>query len=57
VAYCKVCNEEYSDARAALGYSTCLEHPEPKKEYTVSIAFNKGAYQLITPEEVKNIGR
>jgi hypothetical protein len=57
MAYCRVCGEEYSDARASLGYLTCLDHPEKRKEYIVSIPFNKGAYQLITQEEVKAIGR
>jgi hypothetical protein len=57
MAYCKICGEEYPDARQALGYRTCLEHPEPKKEFIVSIPFNKGPYQLITREEVERIGR
>lgn len=30
---------------------------EVSKNYTVSIAFNKGAYQVISNEDVKHIGR
>jgi hypothetical protein len=55
--YCKICGEEFSDKRYALGYRTCLEHPEPLKQFTVAPAFNKGAYQLISKTEVVHIGR
>lgn len=30
---------------------------EISKQYTVSIAYNKGAYQVIPKEEVKDIGK
>jgi hypothetical protein len=30
---------------------------EVSSKYTVAIAYNKGAYQVISPENVKDIGR
>ena len=33
------------------------EKLEATKNYTVSIAYNKGAYQVISPSSVKYIGR
>ena len=54
---CKVCGDDFNPARAKLGYNTCLEHAEPPKVFTVAPAFNKGAYQLITKNEVQSIGR
>lgn len=57
MAICKVCAEEYSDQRAKLGYKTCLAHPEPPKQYTLAPAYNKGAYQVISRQEVQYIGR
>ena len=55
--YCKVCGEEFSYKRAKLGYSTCLEHGETQKIFTVSIPYNKGPYQIISRDNVKHIGR
>jgi hypothetical protein len=55
--YCKVCGDEFSDKRAKLGYKTCLKHGELPKAYTISIPYNKGPYQLITPSGVKHIGK
>ena len=57
MAYCKMCGDEVSDRRASLGYSTCLTHAEPPKHFTTAPAFNKGAYQLITRENVQHIGK
>ncbi len=57
MAFCKICGEEFSDKRYALGYRTCLEHPEPIKQFTVAPAYNKGAYQLISRTAVVDIGR
>lgn len=54
---CRVCGEEFNPARANLGYTTCLEHAEAQKTFTVAPAYNKGAYQLITRREVEAIGR
>lgn len=57
--YCAVegCENEVSIRRWDLGYRTCLECGTPKKQFTVAPAFNKGGYQLITPSNVKDIGR
>lgn len=57
MAFCKVCGEEFSDKRYHLGYTTCLDHPEPVKQFTVAPAYNKGAYQLISRAAVVDIGR
>lgn len=43
---------------AALGgVVRCLEHPLPRKDFTVAPAFNKGGYQLITHGDIEDIGR
>lgn len=54
---CEVCNEPFSEERAALGYKRCLKHGEKRKTYPVAPAYNKGGLQLITPSMVKFIGR
>ena len=54
---CKVCGEEFSERRAKLGYDTCLAHGAKPKNYTVSISYNKGPYQLITRDNIKSIGK
>ena len=40
-------------------WSPCVKKPERKTEktYTVAIAYNKGAYQVISPKDIKYIGR
>ena len=40
-------------------WSPCVKKPERKTEktYTVAIAYNKGAYQGISPKDIKDIGR
>ena len=55
--YCIVCGEEFSEKRAALGYKTCLLHGETEREFTIAPAYNKGAYQVISRQNVKDIGR
>ena len=55
--YCIVCGEEFSEKRAALGYETCLRHGETEREFTIAPAYNKGAYQVISRQNVKDIGR
>ena len=57
MAICSICGEEYSDTRKNLGYNTCLVHATPKKQFTISIPYNKGPYQLITKENIKFIGK
>ena len=40
-------------------WSPCVKKPERKTEktYTVAIAYNKGAYQVISPKDIKDIGK
>ena len=65
LAQCKVCEEEFSDKRKALGYNTCLDcggrianKQAALKSKQVAPAFNKGAYQYITSMNMaKDIGR
>ena len=40
-------------------WSPCVKKPERKTEktYTVAIAYNKGAYQVISPKDIIDIGR
>ena len=49
---CKVCGDEFSVARYALGYRTCLEHGEARKEFLV-IPLPKSNYVVGTLEELK----
>lgn len=51
------CKNGVHPKRIALGYSTCLDHGGTPKKYTVAPAFNKGPAQLISPDDVKYIGR
>jgi len=51
------CDEEVNPKRVELVGCRCLRHGEPPKKYTVAPAFSKGGYQLITPANVKDIGR
>ena len=49
------CGEDYPDARHALGYRTCLSCGDTAARavrFTVMPAYNKGAYQLISREDV-----
>jgi ribosomal protein L37AE/L43A len=55
---CRKCREEiYPTERAKLGYDTCLNCGDKRKQYTIAPAYNKGSYQLITPDYVKDIGK
>ena len=40
-------------------WSPCVKKPkrETDKTYTVAIAYNKGAYQVISPKDIKGIGK
>ena len=40
-------------------WSPCVKKPErnTEKTYTAAIAYNKGAYQVISPKDIKDIGR
>lgn len=50
--YCRVCGDEFSIARSALGYKTCLEHGEPRKQF-LAVPVNKSNYVVGTLEELK----
>ena len=56
-AYCIECGEEYSYQRRNLGYKTCLDCGEDKKIFPTAPAFNKGAYTIVTANNVKDIGK
>lgn len=51
------CGEEIPNKRWDLGYRTCLKHGDGKKEFTVGIPYNKGGYQLIPQDAVRDMGR
>lgn len=51
------CGNWVPEERVALGYHTCIECGSPKEEFTVAPAYNKGAYQLVSRRDVKDIGR
>ena len=58
MAVCSVCDEEYADAREALGYSTCLECGEKQAKVVTdhlkrcsAPLFSKGAYQPVMSKE------
>lgn len=65
MAICKECGDEFSDARKALGYDTCLSCGEEdaqaeveKKRMRIGVAYSKGCYQYITSVEmIKDLGR
>lgn len=55
MANCHECGEEYPHARLQLGYRTCLEcgdYHARQTKHTVMPAYSKGAYQLISREDV-----
>lgn len=52
---CSTCGECYPPARLALGYRTCLDCGDAdarRVRFTVMPAYSKGAYQLISREDV-----
>ena len=61
---CNVCNATVPEGRLSLGYVTCLacgeaaanELAEIRKKQSAP-AYNKGAYQYITINDTKTIGR
>ena len=64
MAICIECDEEYSDRRKALGYNTCLDCGDAiatqqilYKAKCTAPAYNKGAYQVISKQDVKDIGK
>ena len=61
---CSLCREKIPTARVNLGYSTCTTCGEEaaqrlaeQRKTQVAPTYNKGAYQYITLEDTKTIGR
>ena len=61
---CSLCREKIPTARANLGYSTCTTCGEEaaqrladQRKTQVAPTYNKGAYQYITLNDTKTIGR
>ena len=61
MAFCVECDEEYSDKRMALGYDTCLDcgrkeaiQEARRKAKRVTVAYNKGGYQYMSDDTIKN---
>ena len=65
MAICIECDEEYSDRRKALGYSTCLDCGQEAAEKEIlckarctAPAYNKGGYMYISSVNMaKDVGR
>ena len=65
MAECKLCGEEYSDKRLALGYHLCLECGDTRASRIArqrarcsAPAFNKGAYQpVMSTKDARWVGR
>ena len=62
--YCNKCGEVVNPNRYKLGYRTCLpcgdevaQRLKKIRRKQVAPAYNKGAYQYITLEDAKTIGR
>lgn len=52
------CEEEVNPKRVSLiGKVRCLRHGDPRKQYTVASAYNKGGLQLITHGDIEDIGK
>ncbi len=54
---CKICRRRIQERRAALGYATCVQCGSARGVFTVAPAYNKGAYQVIGLNSIKDIGR
>ena len=61
---CSLCRDKIPTARAKLGYSTCTSCGEEaaqrlaeQRKKQIAPAYNKGAYQVISKEDVKHIGK
>ena len=50
---------EKKETTITPNWSACVKKPkrETTKTYTVAIAYNKGAYQVISPKDIKSIGK
>jgi len=65
MAKCEICEEEYSNKRAELGYDTCLKCGEidareetNKKKMRIATPYNKGPYMYIcSKKELIGMGK
>lgn len=65
MAICIECDDEYSDRRKAIGYSTCLECGDAIatkqilfKASCTAPAYNKGGYMYVTSANMaKDVGK
>jgi hypothetical protein len=57
MAACSNCGEQFSDRRKALNYHTCLPCGDAVARTVrwLSAPLNKGAYQLVSVEELKQL--
>lgn len=56
-AFCAQCGDTYPLRRQDLGYRTCLECGEAAArlvKFTVIPAYSKGAYQVVSKQDVAN---
>jgi predicted nucleic acid-binding Zn-ribbon protein len=59
MATCMSCGDDYPPGRAELGYRTCLQCGESAAKkyasthFTVTIPYSKGAYQVVSVEDLK----
>ncbi len=51
------CEELIDPRRVALGYLTCIYCGSPPRHFTIAIAANKGAYEVIPDSQIHLIGR
>lgn len=56
-AICEDCGDDFSINRKQLGYNTCLDCGEEKRIFPTAPAFNKGAYTIVTMNNIKDIGK
>lgn len=55
--HCISCGDTFPPKRQALGYNTCLscgDFAAREVRFTVMPAYNKGAYQLVSREDIAN---
>ena len=55
MAYCTRCGDDYPQGRRDLGYTTCLPCGDQQARlvrFTVMPAYSKGAYQLISRDDI-----
>ena len=57
MANCISCGDTFPPRRFELGYNTCLscgDFAAREVRFTVMPAYNKGAYQLVSREDIAN---